>query len=53
MRSFEVYNLKDFIEYKGESLAASDNVLVWSKAGGYEFTQFSKVADRKIIAVED
>jgi hypothetical protein len=48
-----MYNLKDFIEYEGEKLSANDNVLVWSKAGGYEFTQYSKAGDRKIVAFED
>lgn len=48
-----MYNLKDFIQYDGEKLTAGHNVLVWSRAGGYQFTQFNKVEDRKIIAFED
>lgn len=49
-----MYSLKDYVAYDGSKLSANHNVLIWSRATGYCFTQYSKVtADQKIAAMED
>lgn len=45
-----MYNLKDFVKYDGSKLSANHNVLIWSRATGYCFTQYSKVVDGQLIA---
>ena len=44
-----MYSLKDFIAYDGSKLKDSHDVLIWSRATGYMFTQYAKVADGQTI----
>lgn len=44
-----MYNLKDFVSYDGSKLSGNHDVLVWSRATGYFFTQFDKVVDGQTI----
>lgn len=49
-----MYNLKDFVAYDDSKLSDSHDVLIWSRATGYMFTQYAKVtADQKICAMAD
>jgi hypothetical protein len=49
-----MYSIKDFVEYDGSKLRGDHDVLIWSRATGYIFTQYAKVTDdQKICAMAD
>lgn len=46
-----MYSIKDFVEYDGSKLKDGHDVLIWSRATGYFFTQYAKVADGQQICL--
>lgn len=51
-----MYSLRDFTEYTGQSLTGESVVLVWSKKTGYFFSQMGFLSDFdcvKLISIKE